>query len=281
MEIDQSICYHMKNGHGEEENYFCPLDKPEHTSKLPALHHIHSGRFEHVVAGSTRTRSPRLLSEDGSGDMTSTEVEIYGLTSPMKVAARSSRAFQNGPYLARNHDDQLDLYGTYRVYQDPHSAFVSGIYPSQDVSGIFRTLDSKDERGNLLIHVPSRRSHPGLTCSVKDIFAMAGTITGCGSWIIQQNGEKAEKNATLVQKLVDAGVSIVGKSETLEGPNIEENSQRLYPFSCRADGWQSVGGSSSGAAAGLAAYPWLDMAITSDTSGSTIFPAARVGVYGI
>ncbi|KAF5622384.1 amidase signature domain protein [Fusarium tjaetaba] len=54
-----------------------------------------------------------------------------------------------------------------------------------------------------------------------------------------------------------------------------------YPtaFNPRGDGYQSPAGSSSGSAAAVAAYDWLDCAIGTDTSGSGRRPALANGVW--
>lgn len=54
-----------------------------------------------------------------------------------------------------------------------------------------------------------------------------------------------------------------------------------YPtaFNPRGDGYQSPAGSSSGSAAAVAAYDWLDCALGTDTSGSGRRPAIANGVW--
>lgn len=51
------------------------------------------------------------------------------------------------------------------------------------------------------------------------------------------------------------------------------------PFNPRADRYQSPAGSSSGSAAAIAAYEWLDFTIGQDTSGSGRRPAAANGCF--
>lgn len=47
----------------------------------------------------------------------------------------------------------------------------------------------------------------------------------------------------------------------------------------QGDGYQSPGGSSSGPAAGIASYDWLDIAVGSDTGGSMRNPGSLQGIY--
>src|SRR5687768_5547426 len=54
-----------------------------------------------------------------------------------------------------------------------------------------------------------------------------------------------------------------------------------YPWNPRGDGYLTAASSSSGSAAAIAAYDWVDIAIGSDTRGSVRKPAALVGSYGI
>ena len=56
----------------------------------------------------------------------------------------------------------------------------------------------------------------GLTFAAKDIFDIAGHVTGCGNphWLATHG--PAESTAWVVQRLVDAGASMVGKTITDE-----------------------------------------------------------------
>ena len=56
----------------------------------------------------------------------------------------------------------------------------------------------------------------GLTFAAKDIFDIAGHVTGCGNpyWLATHG--PAEANAWVVQRLVDAGAAMVGKTITDE-----------------------------------------------------------------
>jgi Asp-tRNA(Asn)/Glu-tRNA(Gln) amidotransferase A subunit family amidase len=54
-----------------------------------------------------------------------------------------------------------------------------------------------------------------------------------------------------------------------------------YPWNPRGDGYLTAASSSSGSAAAIAAYEWLDITIGSDTRGSVRKPAAMVGSYGM
>ena len=52
------------------------------------------------------------------------------------------------------------------------------------------------------------------------------------------------------------------------------------PFNPRGDGYQDPSSSSSGPGAGEGSYPWLDLALGSDTGGSIRGPAQVQGLFG-
>lgn len=121
----------------------------------------------------------------------------------------------------------------------------------------------------------------GLTVAVKDMFDIAGERTGGGNpdWLAAQR--PAAKTAPLVQKLLDAGATVIGKTVcdeffySVAGVNTHYGT----PLNPRAAG-RIPGGSSSGSAS-AAASGACDFAIGSDTGGSVRIPAAFCGVYGI
>jgi amidase len=134
-------------------------------------------------------------------------------------------------------------------------------------------------------HVTLRGAHggslAGLEFGVKDIYDIVGHRTGFGSpdWL-RTHGE-AERTAPLVQQLLDAGASMVGKTHTdeltfsLNG----ENAHYGTPVNVNAPG-RIPGGSSSGSAAAVAGG-LVDFALGSDTGGSVRAPASFCGIYGL
>jgi amidase len=144
------------------------------------------------------------------------------------------------------------------------------------VSGFFVPHD-------LTSPVAGARTGPlaGLTCAVKDLFDIAGTRTGGGNpdWLAAQ--KPAAANAAAVQKLFDAGASIIGKAicdeffYSVAGANAHYGT----PTNVRAPK-RLPGGSSSGSAAATAAGV-CDFALGSDTGGSIRVPASFCGLYGI
>jgi len=121
----------------------------------------------------------------------------------------------------------------------------------------------------------------GLRVAVKDIFDVAGYPTGCGNPIKRAQSPIHTASAPIVQRVLDAGASFIGKTHTdelafsLNGQNMHTGT----PVNRRAPG-RIPGGSSSGSAAATAAG-LCDFAIGSDTGGSVRAPASYCGVFGI
>lgn len=121
----------------------------------------------------------------------------------------------------------------------------------------------------------------GLRFAAKDIYDIEGYVTGGGNpdWAAVQS--PATTTAASVQKLLDAGATLVGKTITDEltrgilGINVHDGT----PLNPRAPD-RFTGGSSSGSASVVAAGE-ADMALGSDTGGSVRIPASFCGLYGI
>jgi Asp-tRNA(Asn)/Glu-tRNA(Gln) amidotransferase A subunit family amidase len=113
----------------------------------------------------------------------------------------------------------------------------------------------------------------GIPVGIKDIIDIAGQPTGAGS-IARMEGPPAQRDATVVRKLREAGAIILGKTITTQfasfDPAPTRNPWRLT---------RTPGGSSSGSAAAVAAGMCLG-AIGSQTGGSIIRPASFCGVAG-
>jgi len=121
----------------------------------------------------------------------------------------------------------------------------------------------------------------GLTFGAKDLYDIAGHMTGCGSpdWAITHG--LAEKTAPAVQALLDVGATLVGKTHTDEIAYslMGVNAHYGTPINSAAPD-RIPGGSSSGSVAATAAG-MVDIGLGSDTGGSIRMPASFCGVYGI
>jgi len=121
----------------------------------------------------------------------------------------------------------------------------------------------------------------GLTFAAKDIFDVAGHVTGGGNPDWKATHPAAEHNAWIVETLVNAGATMVGKTHTDELTRgiLGENAHYGTPINSKAEG-RVPGGSSSGSAAAVAGG-LVDFALGSDTGGSVRIPASFCGLYGL
>ena len=132
-------------------------------------------------------------------------------------------------------------------------------------------------------HLPGAEGGPlsGLTFAAKDIFDIVGHVTGCGNphWLATH--EPAESNAWVVQRLVDAGAAMVGKTITDELTRgiFGENMHYGTPVNPKAPS-RVPGGSSSGSASAVAGR-LVDFALGSDTGGSVRVPSSFCGLFGL
>jgi len=133
------------------------------------------------------------------------------------------------------------------------------------------------------IELPGSGKGPlaGLTFAAKDIYDVAGARTGFGSPDWLRTHEPAARSAAAVQRLLDAGARLVGKTHTEEmaWSLTGENAHYGTPVNVNAPG-RIPGGSSSGSAAAVAAG-LVDFALGSDTGGSVRLPASYCGILGL
>ena len=121
----------------------------------------------------------------------------------------------------------------------------------------------------------------GLTFGAKDVFHIAGVRTGFGhpAWLATH--EPPSETATAVQRLLNAGADLVGKTHTdemaysLTGENVHYGT----PVNALAPD-RIPGGSSNGSAAAVTAG-LVDFAIGTDCGGSVRLPASYCGILGM
>ncbi|WP_341894396.1 amidase [Ferrovibrio terrae] len=121
----------------------------------------------------------------------------------------------------------------------------------------------------------------GLRFAVKDFIDIQGHVTGAGNPRWLETHAPAVATAPCVQKLLDAGATMIGKTITDELAYSINGDNYHYgtPLNAAAPG-RVPGGSSSGSAAAVAAE-LCDFALGTDTGGSVRIPASYCGLYGI
>ena len=121
----------------------------------------------------------------------------------------------------------------------------------------------------------------GLTFAVKDLIDVAGWPTGGGNPDWLRAHPTPTRHAWVVQVLLDAGASVIGKTVTDEVSLgiLGENAHDGTPVNPAAPG-RVPGGSSSGSASAVAGGV-CDFALGTDSGGSVRVPASFCGLYGI
>jgi amidase len=121
----------------------------------------------------------------------------------------------------------------------------------------------------------------GTSFAAKDVFDVAGTRTGFGQPEWLRTHPPAGATASVVQRLLDAGATLAGRTisdelcYSLSGENVHYGT----PLNPKATD-RIPGGSSSGSASAVAGG-LVDFALGTDCGGSVRVPASYCGLYGI
>ncbi len=188
---------------------------------------------------------------------------VHRSATEMAKAVRSGEV--SATELVRAHLDRLDAIG------DKLNAVVTRC-DDQALEAAASADRAVADRGRLgLFH--------GVPITIKDALDTAGVRTTAGSTGLRDR--VPDTNATTVQRLVDAGAIVIGKTNTPDLTLSYETDNLVFgrtnnPYDLE----RSPGGSSGGAAAAVAAgLSALDLG--TDTGGSIRFPAHACGIAGI
>ncbi|KAJ5926219.1 Amidase [Penicillium verrucosum] len=183
-----------------------------------------------------------------------------------------------------------DYWAQIHRYESTLNALISPA-PRDQVLEIARARDEERQKGQI------RGPFHGIPIILKDSFVTAselGMSTTAGSYAFI--GAKASKNGAITQRLIDAGMIILGKANMTEFAGMKmtmmmpgwsaHGGQTLSPYVGKIEdnekilGHSAPGGSSTGSAVAVAAG-FSPLAMATETIGSIVTPSTRAGLYAL
>ncbi|KAK7918291.1 hypothetical protein PG985_010165 [Apiospora marii] len=257
----------------------------ESTIKKFSTDDVWTPRFlKYVIIQADNT--DQTLSEDDRLSLSALGTESFHVVHGNEAQKR----LPEGPYFV----DHGRLHGAYRLYPDTAGAFVVATIPAVEGDG-FRALDAsaygEQYPATLTVAVPSRlyfnktedKPFAGSRVAVKDIIDLKGLKTGGSSRAYTELYPPRETTASAVQRLIDLGFVVVGKTKTTQFADSEWPTADWVdyhgPFNPHGDGYLTPSGSSAGSASAVSTYSWLDFALGTDRSIRS--PAAAQAIFGM
>ncbi|KAL9589174.1 MAG: hypothetical protein Q9203_002024 [Teloschistes exilis] len=192
-----------------------------------------------------------------------------------------------GPYFYKNNA----LWQVLRLFDDHQGALFVSLRPAED--GAYAILNDGSHGWSCRsLAVPSRltvkdspeKPFAEFRIAVKDAFDVQGVKTSMCNKAYLEVCPPATSTARSTINVMDGGAIVLEKTKLSSFLSREEASESVdyqAAWNPRADGYQTTGGSSSGSAAAVAAYEWVDIGIGTDTNGSVRRPAQCNGVFGL
>ncbi|HEY6145163.1 MAG TPA: amidase, partial [Solirubrobacterales bacterium] len=170
---------------------------------------------------------------------------------------------------------------------EAHEAMVAGDLDAAEYTAAWREAAAGDELNAYLWRNEGGEEGKAIAVkrdciapiAVKDIFTTEGVPTTAGSRILA--GYRPPYTATAVQKLLQAGAPVLGKTNMDEFAMGSSNENSAYGDVSNPWDRARVPGGSSGGSAAVVAGGLAPCSIGTDTGGSIRQPAALCGVTGI
>lgn len=171
-----------------------------------------------------------------------------------------------------------------RQVVDEHIALIEARNPEVNavVATRFEQARAEADAVDELVRSRRRREHPppllGVPCTIKESFAVAGMPHTSGA--LARRDVIAERSATAVERLVEAGAIPLGVTNTSELTMWIEAENRVWGRTNNAyDPERTAGGSSGGEGASIGSG-FAPIGLGTDIGGSIRLPAFFNGVYG-